>query len=515
MRGNAALDGKELLFRGRNLGKVYGGNTVLENVDIDVYRGEVIGLVGENGAGKSTLLKILSGVEAPTTGTMEMNGHPYKCSSMLDANRQGVGMVFQEQSLIGSLSVAQNIYRGREKRFSRFGIVNWRKMNDAAAEVLASVNLCDVRPGVKVWNIGFAARQMVEIAKVLDIVSHATDNRSLILLDEPTTVLSSEEIENLFHQARKMSAQGNSVIFVSHRLSEVLELAGRIYVFKDGKKTAELGASEADEPVLYKEMVGRETTGEYYLSNRQTVPSGEVVLEAESLCQFGAFTDVSFRLRRGEVLGLCGVEGSGKEAVCAVLCGDEAATGGKIKVNGKELTFSSPRAARLAGILSVPRDRRLDGLVGMLSIRENITLSSMKKLARRGVVSLRKQNETAAAWVKKLNIKCGGIFQRISSLSGGNAQKAIFARVLESECPVLILDHPTRGVDVGSKGDIYALIRDITSKGVSIVLLGDTLDECIGLTSRIIVMKDGFITGEFDCPAGGKPSQVEVVRKMM
>ncbi|MDR2528903.1 MAG: sugar ABC transporter ATP-binding protein [Synergistaceae bacterium] len=511
----APPSGSELLFKGRNLGKAYSGNTVLENINIDVYRGEVIGLVGENGAGKSTLLKILSGVETPTSGAMEMNGCPYKCASMLDANRQGVGMVFQEQSLIGSLTVAQNIYRGREERFSRFGVVNWRKMNNAAVEALASVNVRDVQPGVKVWNIGFAARQMVEIAKVLDIVSHATNNHSLILLDEPTTVLSSEEIESLFLQVRKMSAHGNSVVFVSHRLSEVLELSSKIYVFKDGKKTAELGASEANEAILYKKMVGRETTGEYYLSDRQTVPSSEVALEAESLCQFGAFIDVSFQLRKGEVLGLCGVEGSGKEAVCAVLCGDESATGGSIKVNGRELTFASPRDARRAGILLVPRDRREDGLVGMLPIRENITLSNLKKLTQCGVVSLSGQNEIAESWVKKLGIKCSSIFQRISSLSGGNAQKAVFARVLESECPVLILDHPTRGVDVGSKREIYALIRDITSKGVSVVLLGDTLDECIGLTSRIIVMKDGLITGEFDCSAGSKPSQVEVVQKMM
>jgi ribose transport system ATP-binding protein len=506
---------KEPIFKGRNLSKSYGGNVVLDDIDIDIRRGEIVGLVGENGAGKSTLLKIMSGVESPTTGQMEMNGKPYKVSSMLDANRQGIGMVFQEQSLIGNLTIAQNIYRGREKRFSKFGIVNWSKMNDAARDVLATVDLRDISPRLKIWDINFAARQMVEISKALDIVSGATDNRSLILLDEPTTVLSSDEISSLFREIRKMAARGNAVVFVSHRLAEVIEISDVIYVFKDGKRTALLDASQADEAVLYEKMVGRETTGEYYLTNRQTVPSDEVVLEVESLSLFGVFKDVSFKLKKGEVLGFAGVEGSGKEALCSVLCGDEGASSGVIKVGGREISFPSPQTARRAGILSVPRNRREDGLIGMLSIRENITVSNLKKISKHGVVSLKRQNEEARSWIERVGVKCSGIFQSISNLSGGNAQKAIFARVLYSECPILILDHPTRGVDVGSKGEIYSLIRDITERGVSVTLLGDTLDECIGIASRIIVMKDGLVNGEFDCSVGNKPSQVDVVKKMM
>jgi ABC-type sugar transport system ATPase subunit len=333
---------EELLFKCRNLSKAYGGNTVLKDIDTDIYRGEIVGFVGENGAGKSTLLKIISGVEPPTAGETEMNGKPYKSSSMLGANKHGIGMVFQEQSLIGNLTIAQNIYRGREARFSAFGLVNWRAMNAAAKDAMASVDIKGISPNKKIWDVNFADRQMVEIAKVLDIVSGATEDRSLILLDEPTTVL-----------------------------------------------------------------------------------------------------------------------------------------------------------------------------LGLLSIRENITVSSLEKIAPRGGVSLKKQNEDASSWVSKVGVRCSGIFQRISNLSGGNAQKAIFARVLDSGCSMLILDHPTRGVDVGSKGEIYSLIRDITERGVSVVLLGDILDECIGMTSRIIVMKDGMITGEFDCSQGHKPAQVEVVQTMM
>jgi ribose transport system ATP-binding protein len=388
-------------------------------------------------------------------------------------------------------------------------------MNAAAKDVMAMVDIHDIAPGKKVWDINFAARQMVEIAKVLDIVTGATKDRSLILLDEPTTVLSQNEIESLFSEVRKMAERGNAVVYISHRLSEVLEFTNRIYVFKDGKQTAMLDTSDANESILYEKMVGRENSGEYYLLNRQTVPSDEVVMEVNALSQYGVFMDVSFELKKGEALGLCGVEGSGKEAVCAVLCGDESPSGGTIKIGGMEKKFASPDKALESGILSVPRNRREEGIIGILSIRENITVSNLKKFSKRGVVSIKKQNEDAELLIKKVGVKCNGIFQRISNLSGGNAQKAIFARVLESDCPILILDHPTRGVDVGSKGEIYSLIRDLTERGVSIVLLGDTLDECIGLTSRIIVMKDGIITGEFDSSPANKPSQLEVVKKMM
>lgn len=506
---------KECLFKTSDIGKTYGVNTVLQGINIEINRGEIIGLIGENGAGKSTLLKIIAGVEKPTTGTMEMNGKPFRATSMLDANRQGVGMVFQEQSLISNLTVAQNIYLGREKDFARAKLINWGKMNARAKQALSAMGLDQISPKAKVRDITFSMRQMVEITKVFDIVSETANNRALILLDEPTTVLSDAEMKVLFDKVRLMKEQGNSVIFISHRLAEVLEITDRIYVFKDGHQTAEVETKQADEFLLYEKMVGRETNGEYYVSARQTVPTDEVVMEVEDLGMFGAFQHVSFQLHKGEVLGLCGVEGSGKEAVCSVLCGDEGKTEGKIRVGGKEVQFASPTSARKAGILSVPRDRREEGIIGILSISENISVTNYQKNARFRVISNRRQNQNARDWVKNVGIKCSGVDQRINNLSGGNAQKVIFARVLDSECPILILDHPTRGVDVGSKGDIYRLIRDITEKGVSVILMGDTLDECLGLSSRIIVMKDGLVVKEFDCPVDNKPDQVDVVKVML
>ena len=501
---------KEILFRTHGIGKVYGNNTVLQDIDVEIGRGEIVGLIGENGAGKSTLLKIIAGVEKPSMGTMEMNGAPFRASSMMDANRQGIGMVFQEQSLISNLTVAQNIYLGREKDFSRGKLINWGKMNQSARKVLDAMGLQEISAKAKVRDISFAMRQMVEITKVFDIVSETANNRALILLDEPTTVLSDAEMKVLFDKVRQMKEMGNSVIFISHRLQEVLEITDRIYVFKDGRLTAEVETPGADEGLLYEKMVGRETNGEYYVSARQTVPSKEVALEVENLSMFGAFQNVSFKLYKGEVLGLCGVED-----VCSVLSGDEAKTGGVVRINGKEVNFASPSAARRAGILSVPRDRREEGIIGILPISENISVSNYKKNARRGLISNRRQDDNARQWVKELDIKCSGVDQRIGNLSGGNAQKVIFARILDSECPILILDHPTRGVDIGAKGDIYGLIRDITEKGFSVLLMGDTLDECLGLSSRIIVMKDGLMCGEFDCPVDNKPAQVDVVKLML
>lgn len=506
---------KEILFKTHDVGKVYGSNTVLQGINVEINRGEIIGLIGENGAGKSTLLKIIAGVERPSMGTMEMNGKPFHASSMMDANRQGIGMVFQEQSLISNLTVAQNIYLGREKDFSRGNIVNWGAMNRAARKALDTMGLENISAKAKVRDISFAMRQMVEITKVFDIVSETANNRALILLDEPTTVLSDAEMKVLFDKVRQMKERGNSVIFISHRLQEVLEITDRIYVFKDGRQTAEVQTADAHEALLYEKMVGRETNGEYYVSARQTVPTDEVVLETENLSMFGAFKNVSFKLHKGEVLGLCGVEGSGKEDVCAVLSGDEAKTGGTLRVKGKEVNFASPSAARAEGILSVPRDRREEGMIGILSLCENISVSNYQRNAKFRLISNRRQGENAKKWIRELGIRCSSVDQRINNLSGGNAQKVIFARVLDSECSILILDHPTRGVDIGAKGDIYGLVRSITEKGCSVLLMGDTLDECVGLSSRIIVMKDGLISGEFDCPVDNKPDQVDVVKVML
>ncbi len=497
------------------LSKSYGTSLVLSDINLAFYPGEIVGLIGENGAGKSTLLKIISGVEKASAGHIKMDGKELHISSMMEANEHGIGMVFQEQSLINNLSVAQNIFLNREKQFSSYGFTNWGRLHKAARKALQKMDLQDVDVKKKVRDIDFASRQMIEIAKVFDIVSQNREKPALILLDEPTTVLNDDEIQRLFEHVRQMKEKGNTIVFISHRLAEIQELTDRIIVFKDGLKVCEMQTAEADEYTMYEKMVGRKTTGQYYLEEKQVRAGDKVLLEAQDLCLLGSFKNVSFQLHEGEVLGIAGVEGSGKEDLCAVICGDEAPTAGKLFIHGKEKRFASPKQAKDAGVLSVPRDRRQEGIIGMLSILENICVSNLDKSKKGFYISAAKEKDIVQHWIKELRIKCSGPKQRVGNLSGGNAQKVIFARVIHSDCPVLILDHPTRGVDVGSKTEIYNLIREIVKKGVAAILLGDTLDECIGLSSRIIVMKDGLINGSFTCDVGEKPSQVEVVQKMM
>lgn len=510
------MENNEYLFSAKGITKEFSGNYALKGVDLDVRPGEIVGLVGENGAGKSTLLKIIIGAQPQTDGTMTMHGEPYQPKNPMDGNRAGIGMVFQEQSLIVNLNVAQNIFFGHEKDYAgKAGFVNWKRMNKDAEQVLAECDIHNIPVKKKVIELNFATRQMVEIAKVVNVAKRDDGKNCLILLDEPTSVLSEEEVQTLFKQMRKLADKGHGVVFVSHRLDEILTITDRIYVYKDGTSVATLPTSEATEAKLYELMVGRNSSTEYYQLDKQLEPQQDVILEAENLGMFGCFKNVSFKLHKGEILGFCGVVGSGKEEICSVLCGDESATSGKMKLYGKEVDFSSPAKARKNGILMIPKERLFEGIVGILSVEDNIALSNLEKLRKGPFVLPKKIRSQAEKWIDTLNIKTPGPKALIMSLSGGNQQKVVFSRALASESDIIILNHPTRGVDVGAREEIYMLIREIVAQGKSVILLGDTLDECIGMASRIIVMKDGLVTAEFDASVNNKPSQVDVVSHMM
>ncbi len=506
---------RKLLMSIRNITKQYPGTLALDNVSLDIYAGEVLGLIGENGAGKSTLMKIMMGAEFATSGEMRMHGEKYAPHTPIEANRLGVGMVFQEQSLILNLSVAQNLYIGRESAYVRRGLVNMKRMNADAQKVLELMEIRGIRPGTRINRLDFASRQMVEIAKVFDAVSASEEQGTIILLDEPTSVLSDAEIRQLFAHVRRLCARGNTVIFVSHKLGEVMEIADRVCVFKDGCKVAEMPNENLDEGILYEKMVGRTASSEYYQIARQRTPEAEVVLELKDLGKRGYFGGINLRLHRGEIISICGVIGSGKEDLCAVICGDEDPTAGEILVRGKPKRFRSPYDALENGILSVPRERRVEGIVSDLSAYENISLSNLKKVRRHGWISDKLAKEQAKEYVQELSIKLPSVKQAVGFLSGGNAQKVVFARVLAADADILVLDHPTRGVDVGAKAEIYSIIRDIADKGMSLIVLGDTLDESIGLSNRVAVMKDGELTRVFEAPPGNKPEQLDIVKHMM
>lgn len=506
---------KEILFEAKNISKNFGGNPALKNVNLTVHCGEIVGLVGENGAGKSTLLKIIMGVQPPSSGEMRLSGEKYAPQTPHEANEKGVSMVFQEQSLITNLTVGQNIFFGEEKPFSHFGFVNYTKMYEKAKRCLADVGLESIKPEKYVRELNFATRQMVEIARAINRAYSSNTQHALIMLDEPTSVLNEEEVQLLYKQMRSLTAKGHSVIFVSHHLDEILEMTDRIYVFRDAENAGEYETKSCSELQLYEAMVGKSTTSEYYCLDRQMDVGSEVVLEAKQLHLFGQFKDVSFCLHRGEILGFCGVVGSGKEELCYVISGDETATSGELVVKGKPVRYSCPAKALADGILMIPQERNAEGVFGILDVADNIAASSLNNGSRLGFLSRGKMIAKAQYWIEKLRIRTPSHKASLDSLSGGNAQKVVFAKMLSSDCDIVLLNHPTRGVDIGARVEIYRLIRQMAEDGKSIILLGDTLDECIGMSNRILVMKDGLITGEFNAPVDGKPSHLAILQCMM
>ncbi len=495
-----------------HLDKSFPGVQALKDVSLQVYSGEVLGLVGENGAGKSTLMRVLAGVYRPDSGEVQLEGDAVRLRSPNDAARYGIGMVFQEQSLLPNLSVSENIYLGHEDEFMRFGFLQWSRLHAAARRQLDKVQL-RIDPATRASNLSFAERQMVELAKALTL-EERTDRRLIILLDEPTSVLEQAEIDILFERVRALKERA-SFIFVSHRLDEVLAISDRICVMKDGQVVAELPNENLEVHRLHQLMVGRGLQAEYYRESEQRAYSAPVVLEAEQISLPGAYHDISFQLHQGEILGISGVIGSGREELCRTLFGFSAPASGRLLVAGQPAHFKSPTDAVRHGIGYIPRERRTEGLVLYLSVASNITLASLHEVMRNGVINYGRESSLARNWVDKLSIKTPSIQSMCLNLSGGNQQKVVLAKWLNAESRILILDHPTRGLDVGAKEEVYTLVRQLSNDGVSIILTADTLEETIGLSHTILVMRDGEITQHFDAASGHKPEQLQLIEFMV
>ncbi|MEO1987278.1 MAG: sugar ABC transporter ATP-binding protein [Martelella sp.] len=501
-----------MTIRLENITKTYGPVTAIARASIEIRPGEVIGLVGENGAGKSTLMRILSGGARPTSGDYTIDGKPVQFSGPLDANAAGIAMVYQEQSLILTLSVAENIYLGQEWRFMKYGLVNHAAMRKAARRNLEKVEL-DINPAMIAGELSFAQRQMVELAKALTLEERNTE-RLVILLDEPTSVLEQAEIDVLFARIRALKSRA-SFIFVSHRLDEVLEISDRIYVMKDAEVVAEMPVGEAHETKLHEIMVGRALEHNFYLEDRQFPPRETIALELKKLGRGKEFQDIDLTLHEGEVLGIAGVIGSGREALVRSVFGMERAETGEIWVQGGKVDVADPSVAVKLGIGFVPSERATEGMVPMLPISENISLANLDSVV--GSLGLNRAKETGLArrWIERLNIRAPGPEAPIRSLSGGNQQKVVIAKWLNARSRILILDHPTRGVDVGAKHEVFSLIRDLCEEGFAILLLADTLAETIGLSHRVMVMRDGRMQAEIAAPADNKPSQTRIVEHMV
>jgi ribose transport system ATP-binding protein len=495
-----------------NVSKAFAGVQALDRVSVEVRPGEVVGLVGENGAGKSTLIRILAGVYRPDSGTLALDGKPLTLTSPRDANLHGIGIVFQEQSLLANLTVAENIYLGQEKEFSRWGVILWPALRAAAKRQLEKVQL-NIDPATRTAHLSFAERQMVELAKALAL-EERTERHLVILLDEPTSVLEQREIDILFERVRALRSRA-SFVFVSHRLDEVLQISDRVYVMKDGKVVTEKPAAETSVPELHRLMVGRELHSEYYREARQQPPTANVAMQAERLAVPGAYRNVDFTLREGEILGIAGVIGSGREELTRTLFGFLPHSTGKLVVAGKTVRLTSPDQAAALGIGYIPRERRVEGLVLTLPIVPNITLASLRTVMQAGTIQSGKERRLAETWVEKLRVRTPGVDALCLNLSGGNQQKVVLAKWMNASSRVLIFDHPTRGLDVGAKEEVYDLMRTLSEQGIAMVLTADTLEETIGLSHSILVMRDGEVTARFDAMPGSKPAQVDLIRHMV
>jgi ribose transport system ATP-binding protein len=500
------------MLQALGLSKNFGSVQALKNVSVEVRKGEVVGLVGENGAGKSTLMRILAGVQQPNAGELKRDGAVFRFADPRDAAALGIGMVFQEQSLLLNLSVAENLFLGQEGEFIRFGLMNWKKLNAAARRQLEKVGLT-LNPSIRAAELSFASRQMVELAKALALEDRVSRDL-VILLDEPTSVLEQAEIDILFARVRALKSRA-SFVFVSHRLDEVLALSDRIYVMKDGAVVGEMPVAEASVPALHQMMVGRGLHSEYYRETDQIAPQDTVVLEASGLAAGPHYRDVDLKLRKGEVLGIAGVIGSGREELIRTFFGFQPHTAGTLKIDGEAVHLKTPADAVSRGIAYIPRERRVEGLVMFLSVATNITLGRLDSVMANGVIDHGRERALALDWIRNLSIKTTGPDALCLSLSGGNQQKVVLAKWLQAKSRVLILDHPTRGLDVGAKEEVYRLIREICAQGAAVILTADTLEETIGLSHTILVMRDGQVTARFEAAAGAKPAQIDLIEHMV
>jgi ribose transport system ATP-binding protein len=503
------MTAKQAVLELRRITKSYPGVVALDAVDFTVYENEIVGLVGENGAGKSTLMKILIGLIQPDKGSYSLRGGTVALRDPANAAKLGVGMVFQEGSLVPNLSIMENLFLCHEIGFRRFGFLSKRAMREAAYSALKPVKVgSDL--DIPIADTTPAVRQMVEIARLLWLSRLYNHKNPVLILDEPTTVLTENERETLFSILDEIKSQA-SIVLISHRLQEIVENSDRIVILKDGKNVAELEAGRASIPDIEKMMVGHSFETDRYREDEQVEPGTEILLKVQKLSKRGAFEPIDLPVRRGEIVSLVGLVGSGKEEFCRCIAGLDKPDSGSIMLGRKKLPPGSPSETVHSGIGNIPIDRRSEGLALGMTLAENINLLVLDRLKVAGFISPGREKRNAARWIEECRIKCPSSSTMCVALSGGNQQKTVIAKWLSSDVQFLVLDHPTRGVDVGAKEEIYRLIRKLARDGIGMIIMCDTLEEDIGLCSRMVIMKDGRLVGEIACPPCQKPSPAEII----
>ncbi|MBC5648540.1 ATP-binding cassette domain-containing protein [Christensenella tenuis] len=482
VHGNEA----ENILEMRSITKVFPGTKALDKVSVTFRQGEVHALMGENGAGKSTLMKILAGEMRQDGGTVYLNGIPVSIGTTFRSQELGVSIIHQEFSLIDELTVAQNIFLGQEIRTG--GFVNTRAMEKEAQKVVDGMGLdIDVRRSVK--NLTVGEKQMVEIAKALKVKAW------LIIMDEPTSALTEDEKEYLFNVIRNLKAKGVSVVYISHRMQEIFDICETITVLRDGQYIGSAKVNEIDEPQLIKMMVGRELSN---IFSRERNQLGKTVLRVENLSRDGVFENISFEVREGEVLGFSGLLGAGRTEIARCLFGLDQYDAGRIYLDGKEITIKNSADAIRKGIFYLPEDRKQEGFIPFMSIRENLAFPSYPVISNKlGVISEKEESRISQDQVRALKIKCAGDKQNVGELSGGNQQKVSFGKWMPLDAKVLILDEPTRGIDVSAKAEIHQIIASIARQGVAVILISSEMPELLGAIDNVIVLREGVIRGFF------------------
>lgn len=470
------------------ISKAFVGIKVLKDVDFDVRPGEVHALLGENGAGKSTLIKIMSGLHAPTEGRMVVDGREVKFTSTRDATAAGIATVYQELLLFPELTVAENVFLGNYPR-NAAGLIDWGQVRSRTRALLDDLETGDLDVDTRLVNLSVAQRQRVEIAKAL------SKDAKVLIMDEPTASLVEADVQLLMGIVRQLRDRGVGIVYVSHRMSEIFALADRVTVLRDGAHVATKTIGEVDERQLVSMMVGRPIDSMF---PKADAAIGQTILEVSGLNRGRQVRDISFALRKGEILGIGGLVGSGRTELALTLFGMTPATSGTIRLDGREVRITSPQQALQLGIAYVPEDRGLQGLVKPMAIRKNVSMATLDQVSSGIFIRAGEEARRAAAAVKRLSVRCRSIAQPVGELSGGNQQKVVIAKWLEARPRVLILDEPTRGVDVGAKAEIHTIMGELVKQGVAIIMISSELPEVLGMSDRVLVMNGGRVTAIVD-----------------
>jgi len=467
----------------RNIRKSFPGVKALTDVSVAFEKGEVHAVVGENGAGKSTLMKILGGLYETDSGQIFIGGKEANIRSIADAQRHGISVIYQELNLMPALTVAENIFAGDLPGFA--GCVNYRDLNRRTKELIDSLGL-NISPADMVSMLSVSERQMVEILKAL------SRNSEIIIMDEPTASLNTREVDTLYGIIRKLKADGKTILYISHRLREVFDISDRVSVLRDGRFIGTRPTRELSESQLVEMMVGRDISQLYRYAEH---PLGDILLRVNGLSKRGSFSDISFSLRAGEIVGMAGLMGCGREDIAKAIYGLLRYDAGTLEVDGRAVDIRRPSEAIRNGIGFVTEDRKDSGIFALMTVRENITINILRALSRFGLVSAQKERELLDEYARTMNMKYAGESQRIMFLSGGNQQKFVLARALAANCKVLILCEPTRGIDVGAKAEIYQLLSGLSERGYAVLVLSSELPEIISVCYRALVIFQGRITG--------------------